>query len=572
MMRWMPKLAWSGLVGLMAALALSVTAFGHSTLVETEPPLGASLSESPEAFRLIYDKPIEAEFGTFTLRNDAGVTLQTPSVALTNEGRVAVLDPRGELDAGVYRLHWKAVSAGDGHVIEGIVPFAIGAQTTVATEPTATPSNNPPLGRVGVRWLQLLALLLTAGSVMFPLIDGTRDGSRRSSPVLWGSLGLLLVAGSADLAYQTQSIGTASALDVVTQSSWGQAQLIESVLALAIGGLALVGHRLPHPHSAIDWGGRGLAGLMLLAHAWVGHNASQLGTTGLVVDWLHLSAGAVWLGGLVHLAWIWIPERLNRNRSDHERLQLAQTVVPRFSAWALISVGLLIGSGVYAALGQVPTWGALVSTPYGQLLLAKIGLLLPVLGLAGYHRMRVVPSLLDSDDSSALGTSDGASARLRRFRRTLATEAAIVVAVLILAGGLTLISPPPASASGPTLQPASFTQATDGHRVRLTVHPPDGSAKRRLEVEVRDADTGEPIDDVLRVWLRLEYLDEDLGDVQQKPVAEPIEAGRYVVDGPYLNLMGKWTVTVIVRVEGRIDDLEAEFKLFIGDEGKVSST
>lgn len=560
------KAGLSGLIGLIVGSALWSTALGHSTLIETEPPLGASLAETPETFRLIFDKPIEAELGTFTLRTDDGKTLRDLSVSLAEEGRIAVVDLGGSLEPGSYRLAWKAVSAGDGHVIEGIVPFAIGVATTGPTQQTTTPSNDPPLGRVVARWLELWALLLLVGSLVFPLIEEERDGATRGSPVLWGSLGVLLIAGGADVAYQTGTIGAASAFDVLTQSAWGQSRLAEYALALGIGGLALVGRR----RWAIDWGARGLAGLMLLAHAWVGHNASQLGTPGLVVDWLHLSAGAVWLGGLVHLAWIWIPGR--SKRSDREHLGLMRTVVPRFSAWALPSVLLLIGSGVYAAFGQVSTWGALVSTPYGQLLLVKSGLLLPVLGLAGYHRWRVVPSLLAQNDDRRQRDAIPARATLARFRRTLMTEAAIVVGILIFAGGLTLVSPPHAAASGPRLEPASFTQETDDYRVRLTVHPPDAADERRFDVTIRDAETGEPVDGVLRVWLRFDYLDADLGDVQQEPVAELTDGGGYTVAGPYLNLTGDWTVTVIVRIEGRIDDVEAEFHVTIRDEGKVSST
>jgi len=541
-------------------------AFGHSALVETDPPLGASLETAPETFHLIYDKPIEAQFGTFTLRNDAGETLQTPPVSLANEGRVAVIDLSGELGSGGYRLHWKAVSAGDGHVIQGVVPFAVGDHTPVASgEQLTSSASKPTLGRTLARWLELLAMLVLAGSVVVPLIDGDRDIMVREAPVLWGSLGVLLMAGSIDVAYQTQAIGSASAFDVLTQSYWGQTRLAEYALALGIGGLMLLRNR----HQTIAWGARALAGVMLLAHAAGGHNAGMLGTPGLIIDWIHMAAVAMWLGGLVQLAWVWIPDRLNR--SPPQRHQLMASVIPRFSQWALVSVLLLVGSGLYAAFGHIPHWGALVSTIYGQLLLAKSGLLVVALGLAAYHRLKQVPRIADRANHDPDDRPEEAQSRLGQFRKTVLAEAVILSGILLLAGGMTLISPPHASAQGPVGQPATFAHEQDGHRIHLTVHPTGSSAERRLEVAVRDADTGEPIDDVLRVWLRFEYLDRDLGDVQQKPVAESIDAGRYVVDGPYLNLEGDWTVTAIVRIEGRIEDVEAEYNLTIEDEGQVSS-
>ncbi len=100
---------------------------------------------------------------------------------------------------------------------------------------------------------------------------------------------------------------------------------------------------------------------------------------------LHALAAGVWLGALPLLALA-----LRRAASAQDAARLAR----RFSALGVTAVGLLVAAGVasaYALVGGVP---ALVGTPYGRLLLAKVALLVPVLAIAAGNLLRRPPRLV----------------------------------------------------------------------------------------------------------------------------------------------------------------------------------
>jgi len=95
---------------------------------------------------------------------------------------------------------------------------------------------------------------------------------------------------------------------------------------------------------------------------------------------LHAAAAGFWIGGLLVLA---VPAFAGRDDADL-RISLAT-----FSPWALGFVLIAIAAGIGTAMLQLENWAALFGTVYGQLLLAKIFLLLlPALLLAAWLRQR----------------------------------------------------------------------------------------------------------------------------------------------------------------------------------------
>src|SRR2546428_14084041 len=73
----------------------------------------------------------------------------------------------------------------------------------------------------------------------------------------------------------------------------------------------------------------------------------------------------------------------------------------RFSRCALAAIVVLALSGTVNAVAQVGSVAGLVGTPYGQLLLLKLGLLIPALALAALNRAVHLPRL--SGDGLTVG-------------------------------------------------------------------------------------------------------------------------------------------------------------------------
>jgi copper resistance protein D len=158
----------------------------------------------------------------------------------------------------------------------------------------------------------------------------------------------------------------------------------------------------------------------LLSTVATSHAFSRLQGRAAVVGFtaLHLAATGCWIGGLPYLliSLKWLPDE-----AKHE-------VLVRYSRVALLSVGVLVVSGIATALHYVDSLGALYGTAYGIMLLAKAALLGVLLVLGAVNR-----SIVKHGDSLQVR---------RRLQHLVGAEAGIGIAVVLTAASMT--SQPPA--------------------------------------------------------------------------------------------------------------------------------
>jgi putative copper resistance protein D len=172
-----------------------------------------------------------------------------------------------------------------------------------------------------------------------------------------------------------------------------------------------------------------LAAALVVALAFSGHAAAGEGAwlaAQLAVYALHLFAAAAWLGGLpafaLFLGWL-------RRRGDPS-LQIAlKETTPRFSLLGLGCVTILMASGLYNAWILVGSIPQLVGTTYGRLLLVKVALLLPLLGVAAINLLKFKPSILALQSAKSAAPARGL---LSRLKRRVQIEAAIGACILLI--------------------------------------------------------------------------------------------------------------------------------------------
>ncbi len=104
----------------------------------------------------------------------------------------------------------------------------------------------------------------------------------------------------------------------------------------------------------------------------------------LVADWAHAVAAAVWMGGLLGFA-VALFSRPLRRLSPEQRAKLRERSVRRFSMVATSAVLVLACTGLYAAVLHVPSPQALVASPYGRALVAKLALLTLLLAVGAFN-------------------------------------------------------------------------------------------------------------------------------------------------------------------------------------------
>src|SRR5262249_22641600 len=150
----------------------------------------------------------------------------------------------------------------------------------------------------------------------------------------------------------------------------------------------------------------------------------------LLVDTIHLAAAALWLGGLLQAAWLAATRRSDSDDADAGSLA---ALVHRLSSAARVSVGGLVMTGAGNTSAQVGRFDTLARTAYGQSLLLKLAVLVPLLAVAAINRLVLRPRL----------TASSGRPRIRSLFTRLVQGELALAAVLLIAVGLLGSLPPP---------------------------------------------------------------------------------------------------------------------------------
>lgn len=215
----------------------------------------------------------------------------------------------------------------------------------------------------------------------------------------------------------------------------GRAFLVRAVVSALAGVLLL----MLRPNRA-SWIGLAILGLVVCASlAWTGHGGATEGAPGVIhlgADVIHAAAAAMWLGALAALGlFLTIPH------GDPERDRLTHDALHGFAGMGTLAVGLLVATGL------VNTWflvgpdrlGALLTTPYGLLLTAKLAVFVGMLALAASNRFVLTPCL-----HRALEDESQKSSAIRALRRSLVLETLLAVILLGLVAVMGTLAPPAA--------------------------------------------------------------------------------------------------------------------------------
>ena len=348
------------------------------------------------------------------------------------------------------------------------------------------------------------------------------------------ALVLLSIFGIVCQGAEAGGTGFRNALDFdvlsnVLDSRFGQAWGIRAGIAVWLAGVALLGPVTRHVAATVALA---LAPTMSLAA-----HAEAEGRRTVAVDLVHVVTASLWAGGL---AFVLVSLLLAKNGS---RWRLAARLVPRFSAVALGSVALLVTAGVLNAYLELRSWRALWHTSYGQLVLAKSGLVLPVLALGAYNRRFAVP---------ALQRSVVTTAQQRRFFGVAAVEISLVVAILAVTAAL-VAEPPGKSVTVRSAGPFSGIARAGPFELDLRVDPALAGANRVLLLARDRSGRTANLDEVRMSASLLERRIEQL-----RFEARPAGRGRWGVARAVFPASGDWKLRVDVR-RGEFDEWTATF-------------
>ena len=93
----------------------------HAKLTSSSPSNGAQVMEAPKTLTLTFNEEVKLANLTLTL---AGKNISVPIDKSAPAAKTVVV-PISALAAGVYEIHWTAISTDDGHVTKGSFAFTV---------------------------------------------------------------------------------------------------------------------------------------------------------------------------------------------------------------------------------------------------------------------------------------------------------------------------------------------------------------------------------------------------------------------------------------------------------------
>ena len=423
------------LVALIAAAGLAWIATAavdaHALLVSANPAPNTAVANSPASLTLTFTESPDPKLSIVHVLDSSGAERSAGGVTAIPGKPDELMVPLAPLPDGVYTVSWRTVSSVDGHVAAGSYAFSVGT----AAPPVGSGSGASASGSVqsssGGSLLTILGRLLLflgllglvgCGITGALLVRGLDDPQTKT--ILRLAVGETAVAVLGTLLLMAGQIADAGAsLADLPASSLGRDAVLRLAPLVAAAVLALAAWRIDGAGSVrvrrwLQVGAGVSGGLALLVEADLSHAASEtLAPAQIALQWFHLLAVGLWLGGLVVL--------LLEVRGV-ETISKAQ-IARRFANLAGLGLAAVVVTGTLRAIVDIGSLDALFSTDFGRLVLLKVALLIPIAGLGALNHFRNVPAAIRG---------------LGPLRRTGSLEISIGTAILLVAALLVNTAPP----------------------------------------------------------------------------------------------------------------------------------
>ncbi len=420
-------------LALLATLLLPAVASAHAILLRSNPASDALLPTPPQRVQMWFTEALNPVFSTAVVVNaeNKRVDNRDASVSSSDPTEMDLTLP-ANLPPDVYVVIYRTDSAVDGHVLRGSFLFTV--ENPDGTAPTLSPNANPGANALGggaltgqytgqidgptffdlvmVTLVELGAIFWVGAQLWLNFVlqlsaekhpeERTLNERIERRFATWFSLPTLLIICIANIGVL---VGQAIFL---TGGDWGQALAPHLLLQLATTGrfgvfwllregvIVLAGlialymlARRERPrllNSALPLANLLLGTLLFIAITMSSHAAavsSNVLPFAIVDDWLHLLAAALWVGGMLYIAAIYLP--VLKRGSPAEQARSLTTLLPYFSPLAIAGVIIMSVTGPFNATFHMTSWSQLLDTAYGRTLLVKIALVGGLLLTSAVH-------------------------------------------------------------------------------------------------------------------------------------------------------------------------------------------
>jgi len=572
-----------------------------------EPNSLLEKSESfPSSISILFSERPEPKISYIHVTNPEGKRMDNNDFKITgsNDRRGTVTIDKNLIRDGIYSVSWSTLSLDDGHVAKGtyVVGVGVGSSLPAGTVPKTVTDNNivysPAMAIVKIPivvgqvyvlgfifsqlfiWkdihkrelrniidsllrrrftysIMIISMVMVIAATLIPVFQSTTISETQSDyfknlALLYfettnGIAWLIRIISCVIIAFAAYYYGRA-----VTDESNGfnnarslnKATILLYILLAAVSIFIATNSFTSHSSSIASW--------------------SQLG---VVVDFAHSIVVSIWIGGLMYILYLFLPNviTISNNISGKVQQIIAQPIsilmliLSRFSVVSTICVGVVGITGLFLAWLHIQNMDEMLLSDYGRTLIVKLGLILPVVILGGYHQFWINRKLklLDFGRLNNVNDSNNTSSiqRFSSLKTSVKIECILALSVLCVASFLTVTSPPTASQNNEVVQlnpngamssavqdELVRTLETQGIPIKLVISP---FVTGFNNFTVNILGNTESIGQLSNASIEFRKSDLSLGPIFANLVKN--NETSYSVNGGYLSQPGLWDIKVTVK-------------------------
>jgi copper transport protein len=215
-----------------------------------------------------------------------------------------------------------------------------------------------------------------------------------------------------------------------------------------------------------------IVSINLFSNSMVSHSNAlkYFSSLAVSIDWLHLVAVSVWIGGLFYISTVLLKKNktitdnnyniLSNSNYDTNNQSISRNnyqisiLLTYFSFIAIVSLSIIGITGLYLALVHLQSLSAIFNTFYGNILIIKLSLAFPMILIGRYNQIKIQNYLTLSkkikinNENNNLDSNIYVQDNKKRenqfiaINKSIKIESLIGISVLVVASFLSITSPP----------------------------------------------------------------------------------------------------------------------------------
>ena len=523
-------------------------AYGHPFLLDSEPSQGQNAAVGTTQIITHYSEAVEINFSELKIYDSNGNQVDNRDTAYYNAESSLVITT-SPLEDGVYTIASKVLSKVDGHLVHAAIIFGVGdVQIDASLLESQEQSETTFIPESIARFPGLVGQTIVLGGIIASIVIWSTGQTRfkeqialietsfkaKFSKVIGFGIIAVFASNFIMLGVQTWRLET-SPLDVI-QTTFGHTWLTRMILTIILIGIWFWIERKNQVSIKTQLPMLVFALALIATTTMMGHGASTELVPPIILDYVHNLLSSIWIGGVIFLGFVVLPSITKLDGTVRDKITIS--LIPRFSAMIIISLGILIITGPTLLWFLDSNVSSLTDSTYGKLIMLKIAIASVMIAFGGFYQIRFIQQAKKDLKSTSV---------FKKLKRPLRFEAGLGIALLAVVALLVNSSLPAGE-----IQSVSAEQGMTGYESSLfsenarfdVIVAPVGIGVNQIDVIVSGLDD-QPLSDISSLKIKVSNPSRSIASIEAE-VAENKIAGQDIFTKysaePTFSFAGIWQI------------------------------